>query len=270
VQTTPAETSGGDIQPYVNGQPATSYDYLEKIFQIPFVLKPMDATGKSNLIKSQLEKKKDLKTEVSKTTAVASTGTGENIVGTSSTNVVPHVADGSMPAPTPTAQDTVSLETKTAKSDLLEISDDEICFMQNIGFLIGNSPRTIKRYTNIYRIIRTHSKYEFLDNNELSHYCASMILLAIITGLPSEAKSFFEKVEDAPDDLPLKTWLSEYLSASKKPNALLVALQSKLDKKEFKPIQNVTLDKFKKNLDLAGRFSFRSLTAQPEEEVVGE
>src|SRR6478672_7792476 len=97
-----------------------------------------------------------------------------------------------------------------------------------------------------------------------------MILLALITGLPAEAKNFFEKIENGEDEMLFKTWLAEYISASKKPNPLLLTLQSRLDKKEFKPLQNITLDKFKKNLDLAGRFSFRSLTAQAEEEMAAE
>jgi hypothetical protein len=80
-----------------------------------------------------------------------------------------------------TNEDDKKVKNNIEDRELLLVKEDEINFMQSIGFIIGDSPRTIKRYINIYRIIRTHAKFEFLDANELEHHYAAMILLGVIS-----------------------------------------------------------------------------------------
>jgi hypothetical protein len=256
--------------------PATSYDYLEKIFQIPFVLKPMDDTGKRKMIQSQLEGKKS-DDAVGK--AIPASPAAPTDQPADQPAVVPvgqpgTPTPGSSSVPAETAdisQQQVTAEKaeeeakkEKARADtirLLEVKNEEIEFMKSISFLIGESPRTIKRYVNIYRIIHSHAKFRFIDKKENEHYMAAMILLGIITGTPQLSKSFFEMLkQEKSDKKQFSTFLDAYLKQSKKQNPLLSQMYSDMSKdKPLYGAGKMNLKKFKANIDLISRFSFRNL-----------
>ena len=153
---------------------------------------------------------------------------------------------------------------------LLEISEEEIKFMQRIGFLIGRSPRTIKRYINMYRIIRTHARFAFLDKNEMDHYFAAMVLLAFITGLPGEARLIFDRIMLALDEELFGNFLKEYKTSSidrelgQELQQLLHQMQfPKEGDVEIKRLDQIPMSRFKKNLPLISRFSFRDFMGSP-------
>ena len=71
--------------------------------------------------------------------------------------------------------------------DSLEISTDEIQFMSELAPVLGRSPRALKRFVNVYRLVKAG-----LSQAEYSHFLASdfgpyqivLLLLAIDTGTP--------------------------------------------------------------------------------------
>lgn len=271
-----------ELNPSVENNPilhptsATSYDYLEKIFQVPFVLKPIDDDGKDKLIRSKFEEAKQFVDTTEKTIIT-------NDSGTKNTDDIQKIETGEENV---TIKNKISTDNATKKSTLneaeyekqkekeraehekkilaqsefLKISEDEIQFMQDISFIIGDTPRTINRYINIYRIIRTHSKFEFLDSNELEHYYAAMISLAVITGQPESAQHFFEKLNLQSDSTTFGDFVHSLVKEDKEKYDLLSSLMHQKNKEKFlKTIQNLKLDKFKKNFNLIKRFSFRDL-----------
>ena len=69
--------------------------------------------------------------------------------------------------------------------------------MEILAPIISRSPRAIKRFVNIYRLIKTmlpeHKLRHFLaDSDSLSPYKAVMLLLAVITGTPHISRRFFQ------------------------------------------------------------------------------
>jgi peptidoglycan hydrolase-like protein with peptidoglycan-binding domain len=204
------EDKPGDIE---NDDPdaATSYDYLEKIFQVPFSLKEMNKAGRNQLIDDHLTDKEHdvietpVPTDATHTTGATATVT-ESITSTKDTANLPSINPGTSGSattpgtdvlPTGTKDDVRKTEeakkneeaVKRAKERLV-ISADEVAFMKAISELIGETPRTINRFINIYRIIRSHRNMT-KSAAPMQDYCATMILLGIITGLANESEAFF-------------------------------------------------------------------------------
>ncbi len=250
---------------------ASSYDYLEKIFQIPFILKPIDKTGKNNLIESKfksiIEQTPTEEDENSTTNVTRDTSKGTQT--SVATNVSkPSATGGNASQPTPQTATNIPTRKQTVQepnSELLEVSRKEVDFMKNISFIIGNSPRTINRYINIYRIIRTHSGFGFTDQNELEHYYAAMVLLAFITGIPDSAKVIFSEIEKEADHSKFFSLIQNYSQQNPK-EILINELFSKMseaqdiidDNNLIKQLNNIEILKFKKNLNLVSRFRFRN------------
>jgi hypothetical protein len=281
----------------IPGKPATSYDYLEKIFQIPLVLKVINKTGKDRLIRSQFTNGEETQVLVKEPQgnpvgnnigSPASEGTIHNAVPST-----PPVSTGNNPIDgTPLPNNKSGTNVPPAKgngyvnTEQLKVSEDEIQFMQSIGFLVGESPRNIKRYINIYRIIRTHPNFEFLDDNVLQDYYAAMVLLGILTSAPDAAKEFFNELHNGSDVTTFNEFLTSFLSERKKDKrksnakvpgekpennkekidyyVSIRTLTSNMREEEYSTLRDLgemSLKKFKQNSDLICRFSFRDVSS---------
>ncbi|MBE0637905.1 MAG: hypothetical protein IH598_05245, partial [Bacteroidales bacterium] len=255
------------------GTVATSYDYIEKIFQIPFLLKPIDDKGKDQLIESQLnittgkhdskiedtitiEQPKNIEVEESSSQSKNQVNKVSPVQTSLRQTVITNAQPKVKPVP---GKSQKNKEATKLRSALLEISIDEVRFMQGISFLIGDTPRTIKRYVNIYRVIRIHPRFAFADSNELEHYAAAMVLLAMVTGMTDQSKDFFDKLRNDTVSETFGQFLQTWLDAPGNSAPLLVTLVESLDKEEaLKDLSNIHIDKFKINLDLVSRFTFRN------------
>jgi len=84
----------------------------------------------------------------------------------------------------------------------LDITDDERKFAYKLEHLI-HTPRSLKRFLNIYRIIK--SRVALKEDVDISpdnfvtagHYQIVMVLLAILTGFPRQAILLFSKIKNA-------------------------------------------------------------------------
>jgi hypothetical protein len=81
----------------------------------------------------------------------------------------------------------------------LEIYPVEVNAMADFAPLLGRSPRALKRFVNVYRLIKaTLTPYErrvFLNDGEtLPNYRAVLFLLAVDTGAPMAAPAFFREL----------------------------------------------------------------------------
>lgn len=145
---------------------ASTQDYLEKIFQIPFWLKAVDNPDLvSSLIKGTL-----------KSIEKATTDAGEK--GTLDTG------DGKTDAVQEYVSEEVSYEEFDPNPEFLLLNQNELEFMSSLGPIAGMSPRAIKRYLNLYRLIKgTYQDMQLPTFNELGGgYSEVQLILALQSG----------------------------------------------------------------------------------------
>ncbi len=184
------------------GEPATSHDYLEKIFQIPFWLQPLTVRTSARMLRG-LASNADARRPGPSTRTAAST-----TVRPSADR--PRPDGGQEPGQEKTAAEveppTASPERVRRSPDLnpqgLLITQAEAEFMEGLAPALTRSPRALKRFVNVYRLIkvRREDPYDFVrERGPATPYKIVMLLLAIVAGLPGIAARFFEllRSEDA-------------------------------------------------------------------------
>lgn len=163
---------------------ATPYDYLEKIFQIPFRLQAMDEEGKTGYIGKLLEG--DIEKDESEANTAPTTATTQD---TDASITAPSDNPPNESAP-PTPPNLTLERAKLDKKDLH--------FIQSLSPILSNSPRALKRFANICRLIKSHEVWGVEVNSfrVLSAYQCRVFLMALITGLPHLAHKIFDWLED--------------------------------------------------------------------------
>lgn len=200
---------------------ATPQDYLEKIFQIPFSVRPMGERGFTRLMDRLLVPP----TEPVPSRAVAEetqvslyTGTGkpENL----DLPVKGHREGGGSGSEAqsnaPPAPSSLPVEID-ALADALQISVPELEFARALSKLL-RTPRTAKRFTNIYRLLKASLPRQQLGRFEGSEgvpgeFQLPMLLLAFLVGQAATAKLVFPNFLANARDGKL-TWWSDALSGS--------------------------------------------------------
>jgi len=185
---------------------STPLNYLEKIFQIPFTLRPMGKPGFEGLVddlaKSQeplspvkSEAKPESESFQAEETAEISEkeSAGEQAAQTKSQQTP-------LPGSTPAAivndppRLPVTHDTKFS-AEHMRIEDWERKVMKKLFPLIP-SPRAAKRFVNIYRLLRASAPAEnraaFIGDEEYGQHRAVLALLAILIGYPSEATDILQ------------------------------------------------------------------------------
>ncbi len=81
-----------------------------------------------------------------------------------------------------TTEDEIPEGLKVVTPDSLRLHWEEGEYMRNLSWLIGNTPRTVKRFVNMYRIIRAHEGLSYEDDESKKDLLSIMFLLALQTG----------------------------------------------------------------------------------------
>lgn len=172
VQTPITSTAEVDVNNLHNKNRATSEDYLEKIFQIPFWIRPLGKPAKQNIIKGLMRKSLEKK-------AIEQTNEQQQVdlvLGDEQKNVLSQL-DLRLSPPT---LDTVSLA----------VTQGELTMLDNLTTLMGDTPRTVKRFVNLYQLVRIVLGIPKLDNynpGSLSDNFKLAFFLAIGDGTPKLA-----------------------------------------------------------------------------------
>lgn len=195
---------------------ATPRDYLEKIFQVPFWLNAMNEDARARMIggllkgdivrKEQPEEKPPPPVNEGAGKGKGA-GPGETDPPPAGEKQVPPPAEppGNLPvsAPPPVAFEPAAAaplpadeEDDPLNQQKLEITQDEFDIVNSLSMLLGPSPRALKRFVNVYRLIKVG-----LTDKELSNFTSSedgftgshavLFLLAIDTGMPSLSQRLF-------------------------------------------------------------------------------
>lgn len=192
---------------------ATVDDYLEKIFQVPFWLRPMDETHTGRMVRgllgSSTTSSESATTDAAKAQEPAPGATRaqhaavEDEPGDSPPRVLVlggltrpgrPIAVGGLEVPhEPQA---AAQEEPQVNLESLVFQPEELEFMAALAPLLDRSPRALKRFVNVYRLIKAglappEQRVFLAGGGPAPPYRAVLFLLAIDTGLPELADDFF-------------------------------------------------------------------------------
>lgn len=169
----------------------SALDYLEKIFQIPFWLPPMEPLASQNLIADLIPV-----VEIPVVELAPAAPNKPASAGPASAASVPNAPVGGGSSQAPAAR---AAEAK--KTEMLHLQAEERLFMLSLAGAVGKSPRRLKRFVNTYQIFKGSidalARETFvLEQGKTGDYRSAMTLLAMVTGAPRTAMEIFENLCD--------------------------------------------------------------------------
>jgi hypothetical protein len=202
--------AGKDVEPR---------DYLEKIFQIPYWLDRMDQAKTISMLRGIAG------SEVGGTGASAEA----RRPGYRPPTLNPAEIDGrrQLISPVPHVDRTVRDQigrSRELNPRGLDIQPHELAAMERLSGLLGRSPRSLKRFVNVYRLmkVRAPDPLDFSDPDRAdADYLVVLLLLAEMIGRPNEARALFDWIRhtgdteiDAPSGwprsvLPYQRWIDD-------------------------------------------------------------
>ena len=209
-----ASRDAGDGAEFDHLWQSTPLNYLEKIFQIPYTLRPMDSRGFGRLVDTLSKGPGKEGTASGGSQAGAGSATGSAAAagsGTAETTGSPAAAEDDDGTPLPVNR----------RPDHLRIESWEQSFMKLLHELMP-TPRAGKRFINIYRLIRAsvadRERAAFIGDAESGgeHQCA-LLLLAILTGHPAEATEILRELIEKEHEESWWTFIGQWKVKKLKP-----------------------------------------------------
>jgi len=173
------------------GRQASPQDYLEKIFQIPFWVRPLPERARIRIVTDLVQK--------SLVPSAVASPVGPEVPGQSGPGGQGGVIDEEKRA-TATWEPSerrrpLNLQAETdLEPQGLDIEQNELQFMDELRSLLGQTPRSVKRFVNIYRLIKVVSLDRvptFAAEKPDADFKLVLFLLAVLTGLPAISREFF-------------------------------------------------------------------------------
>lgn len=199
--------------------PAESQDFLEKIFQVPFWLRRMEPAAVQRLIHNLITFDEVERVPVTPAPppqpdppAVnnmpdvheqepAHDG-GQNLPDNTSAQGVETARDKARKNTIEAEDDHLSSsEALEAPSESLRITDAELSFMDTVAPLMPRTPRSVKRFVNIYRLYKAAlapvALAKFLGTPlKPGNFKSVQVLLALVTGTPRLAQRIFQELQE--------------------------------------------------------------------------
>ncbi|MFP2904573.1 P-loop NTPase fold protein [Pyxidicoccus sp. 3LFB2] len=182
----------------------TPQNYLEKIFQIPFSVRPMSSKGYGRLVRDLL-RPEDAQNSLPETPPLSVLNDSLPVSKTEK-SAAESVASNSVPPSFPSVNPKQPVEiggpsrshSTTIHEDALVIQQWEATFAERL-FRLMPTPRATKRFSNIYRILKAPLPKERLSGFEgtaavLGEFQIPMLLLALLIGAPSSAGWLFPEL----------------------------------------------------------------------------
>jgi len=194
--------------------PAGSQDFLEKIFQVPFWLRRMTPDSVQVLVHSlissyELEASTPVEMHAPPPDGVTAAIEPEPAADRSVAEAPNLGTAGDDPAlaaakrTTGEAEIAKSIigESLAAPSESLTITEAELAFMDKVCPLMPRTPRSVKRFVNIYRLYKAAlsppALAKFLGTPARpGNYRAVQVLLALVTGSPPLAQQVFRELRN--------------------------------------------------------------------------
>ena len=245
--------------------------YLEKIFQIPFTLRPMTSVRFQELIDDLTPAAADADQSafaggpghpsvggpttpaLGPTSKAATTSSSGTNPGRSS---APHVEDGRSE---PAAAQTIEPEPPLPRPEALVISEPERLLLGRLSRVIP-TPRAAKRLVNIYRILRVSVPVDELEAFGPAgggEYQVVVLLLGVLVGRPGDAEPILRSIDHASDDDDIWQVLGQFDDVYEK----LAPFRGHLSISRVEP--------YRRWARRVSRFSFRMAAVLSEEDDVG-
>jgi hypothetical protein len=213
-------------------------EYLEKIFQIPFRLKaakPEAIKGLiGNLLKNEIEVIEEIEEEDEEQ--------GEK----EDHKVREKEAKSTIPKPKPKSKPTEPAN--VAPEDLL-ITQTELDYLKEVSIVVGDTPRTIKRFINIYRIIRAHEQLNYRRKEKDLDFLIIMFVLGLGIGNQRDMSSIIFDNCMTNESKNLK----DVLELNKETKSLVVDIETS---ETLKQLLSVSASQFNNYIYFVNRFSF--------------
>jgi hypothetical protein len=157
---------------------ATPLDYLDKIFQIVFALRPMGSEA-DHLITTLVPA--DMTSPVSPEPDPDRPGESN---GDQGGHVMPGIASPD------------NSSTQVPQPEPLRLRADEIRFIQRLRPLLA-TPRAVKRLVNLYRLVRATVADDdgFVGTDGTGPYQAVLVLLAVLVSAPEDCRVLIERLQ---------------------------------------------------------------------------
>ena len=284
----PALASKGGAPFYQSRHKFSAHNYLEKIFQIPFNLPVMQASGFTSLIDDMIAAPRQAKAapatpspKPKPTPETAKPGNGpagdETHTETNPPDAVkkpekptqPQPADP--PAPSKEATERMRKEQAAEQArklvEAMVLSDHEKQFIHALYPFVP-TPRLAKRFINIYRLLRVRATsieetFSSFINPENGSYRAVLLLLAICVGRAESAPHLIRLLCDSTSTQPFGSWLDSVWSADSAAEAAQLMIQPAIGAVRKNLMENGTLtvdedlEHYRKWGTEVGRYSFR-------------
>lgn len=232
-------------------------NYLEKIFQVPFHLKDATVITVREMIKKLATTKPQLNTNTPKDLPTEDMPE----MPTPLPNIIPPEPSGTKEIPQINPQ---SIDLNAFKQDsieLLELANDEVSIMEDMGEIIGPNPRAVKRFVNIFRIIKAHEEFTVNQQSSNDDRLAVLFLLALSLGQYKKLATSFEEYFES--DSNRDKQVTFYFQPTYKVNNLQemkqelnVLLSDNLNYNRIHKIKTVV---FKTHNAFIRRFSFKNI-----------
>lgn len=177
---------------------ATAEDYLEKIFQIPYWVRPMDDLAAARYVDALM---KATEPETKPSPADDADTDAEADAGKAQGNDEEQADEqGDTPRETPRAGSDL------VPADLVPIRQDsrELHLARELAPHLGGSPRRSKRFVNLYLLAKlgmsNRQRSDLVTSND---YACIMVLLALLTAMPRSAGTVFDALRTAGTEAPL-------------------------------------------------------------------
>lgn len=234
-------------------EPIDALNYLEKIFQIPFHLNEPEDKSIKIMIRELCSSKSLGRSKIHGDVEVE-VGQDENDVFADGDGVVLKDNDGQT---FKANQSTDSgHETKEADDEHLSLDQKEVDLIQEFSNIIGPNPRGIKRFVNIYHIVRAHEGLRISQKDD-TDFLILMFLLAFPMGKFKEIYEGFVKVMDLSVSSGDHKTLGDYLKELNDSEPLIKRLDFVITKQStLEPLKDIQLLEFHHRNQFIRRFTF--------------
>lgn len=245
-----------------NEDKTSSSNYLEKIFQVPFHLKDADDNSIKNMIEKLAKTKQNL-------ALITNTKEQKNSINLDSLHEqTDELNENNQQEITKTINTSTTSKTNEIINEeqiqALDITDQEIEQIKTLTEIIGNNPRAIKRFVNIYRIAKTHEDFDYNVQTEEKELLTIMFLLALSIGKFKDLMGSFEDFlgTKAKDSVLLNHYVNPPASLggskvdklNKRKNELKMILQNSNEK-----TLQINVPLFRKHNSFIKRFTYNSI-----------
>jgi WD40 repeat protein len=191
---------------------STPLNYLEKIIQIPFALRPMSQAGGTALVHSLLPVALGERRAAGRPPTPA-----EPTNAASQKRPDSETRRAALPVRRPAPAATHAAPSLSPRA--LALTPPERDFAASIAPIL-RTPRAVKKFTNLYRLLRAGlddargelDRFLHDDGENVPEFAAVLILLAVLIRFPEQASRFLRDIGDlAPDGQPDRRSWAEYI-----------------------------------------------------------